>query len=118
MRFTIARYLSTGRSKLWPLKVVSWERNWPVLSTKSLINLASGRSPTAVRRWRRSPSSRVGIPKHPLHKIVCIGGFELGFQLRLDHIFRRKMAAYTGKLVPVEPVDELRRRHRVEFGRG
>ena len=24
MRFTIARYLSTGRSKLWPLKVMSW----------------------------------------------------------------------------------------------
>jgi SbmA/BacA-like family len=52
------QYLSTGRSKLWPLKVMSWGRNWPILSTKSLINLASGRSPTcgAPSASMRQPS--------------------------------------------------------------
>jgi hypothetical protein len=43
--FTIARYLSTGRSKLWPLKVISCGRSCPILSTKALMSSASDRSP-------------------------------------------------------------------------
>src|SRR6266516_5939192 len=45
MRFTIARYRRTGKSKLWPLNVMSCGRNWPILSMNERMSSGSVRSP-------------------------------------------------------------------------